>query len=245
MLQDYLNILVLFLVVGLGFGLARAKWLDESSNAVFTKILLNVALPSTLILSIGKDYTKAEFLALLPNIVLPALVIFSLMALAFVFAKIMRIESGRVGLFIGVCAMSSTIMMGIPITLAVYGSHGLPFALMTYASQTLIYWTLGLYLLQKDSKQQVDSNSLLKKMVKEIFNMPLLSFFVGVVLLLSGLAIPDFVADFFSYLSGMTSGLAMLVIGAIIYITGFSGFRFSKEILVVIVFRFVFAPLLA
>ncbi|WP_168797315.1 AEC family transporter [Lampropedia aestuarii] len=245
MLQDYLNILVLFLVVGLGFCLARAKWLDESSNSALTKILLNVALPATLILSIGKDYTKPEFLALLPNIILPALVILSLMLAAWAGAKIMHIEKGRTGLFIGVCAMSSTIMMGIPITLAVYGSHGLPFALMTYASQTLIYWTLGLYLLQKDSSQAVDGKSLVAKMVKEIFNMPLLAFFVGVVVLLSGLHIPDFIADFFSYLSGMTSGLAMLVIGAIIYITGFKGFRFSREIAVVIAFRFVFAPVLA
>lgn len=75
--------------------------------------------------------------------------------------------------------------------------------------------------------------------------MPLLAFFVGVVILLSGLHIPGFIADFFGYLSGMTSGLAMLVIGAIIYITGFKGFRFSREIVVVIVFRFVFAPVLA
>lgn len=245
MLQDYLNILVLFLVVGLGFCLAKAKWLDESSNRVFTKVLLNVALPSTLILSIGRDYTKSEFLALLPNIALPALVIMTLMALAFVFSKILKVQEGRVGLFIGVCAMSSTIMMGIPITLAVYGSHGLPYALMTYASQTLIYWTLGLYLLQKDSKQQVDQKSMIKKMVKEIFNMPLLAFFTGVVILLSGLHMPRFIDDFFSYLGSMTSGLAMLVIGAIIYITGFHGFRFSKEILVVIAFRFILAPLAA
>lgn len=61
MLQDYLNITVLFLVVLLGFFLAKVKWLNESNNGVFTKILLNIALPSTLILSIGKDYTKKNF----------------------------------------------------------------------------------------------------------------------------------------------------------------------------------------
>ena len=245
MLQDYLNITVLFLVVLLGFFLAKVKWLNESNNGVFTKILLNVALPSTLILSIGKDYTKKEFLALLPNITLPALVIIFLMALSYISSRILKIKSGSAGLFIGVCSMSSTIMMGIPITVAVYGTHGLPYALMTYASQTLIYWTLGLYLLQKDSKQPIDQKSLTKRMIKQILNMPLLAFFFGIVILLSGFVIPKFISDFFSYLGSMTSGLAMLVIGSIIYITGFQGFKFSKEILVVIVFRFVFAPLAA
>lgn len=245
MIHDYLNILVLFLIVLLGFFLAKSKWLNESSNSAFTKVLLNVALPSTLFLSIGKDYTKTEFLALLPHILLPALVILFLMLLAFVFAKLLKVPTGTIGLFIGNCAMSSTIMMGIPIALAVYGSHGLPYALMTYAAQTLIYWTLGVYLLQKDSKQQVDKKSLVKKMVKEVFNLPLIAFFLGVLVLLSGFSIPTFADSFLTYLSNLTSGLAMLLIGGIIYITGFHGFRLSKEVFTVIVFRFIFAPVAA
>lgn len=167
------------------------------------------------------------------------------MALSYIFSRILKIKNDSAGLFIGVCSMSSTIMMGIPITVAVYGTHGLPYALMTYASQTLIYWTLGLYLLQKDSKQPIDQNSLTKTMIRQVLNMPLLAFFLGIVILLSGFVIPKFISDFFSYLGSMTSGLAMLVIGSIIYITGFQGFKFSKEILAVIVFRFIFAPLAA
>lgn len=245
MLHDYLNILVLFLVVILGFSLAKLKWLNEYSNTAFTKVLLNVALPATLFLSIGKDYTKSEFLALLPNIFLPTLVILILMVVSFGTAKILKVQQGTVGLFIGTCSMSSTIMMGIPIALAVYGSHGLPYALMTYASQTVIYWTLGVYFLQKDAKQQLDKKSLVKKMIKEIFNIPLLAFFFGVVILLSSLSIPEFAVSFLSYLGNLTSGLAMLLIGTIIYTTGFHGFKFSKEILTVIIFRFVFAPVSA
>lgn len=245
MLNDYINILILFLVVFLGFSLAKLTWLNEYSNTAFTKVLLNVALPATLFLSIGKDYTKAEFLALLPNIFLPALVIILLMALAAGLSKILKVQTGTVGLFISNCAMSSTIMMGIPIALAVYGSHGLPYALMTYAAQTLIYWTLGIYLLQKDAKQQLDKKSLLKKMIKEIFNMPLIAFFVGVIFLLSGLSIPYFANDFLTYLSNLTSGLAMLLVGSIICNTGFSGFKLSKEVCIVIVFRFILAPVSA
>ena len=245
MIHDYFNILVLFLVVILGFSLAKLSWLNTDSNTAFTKVLLNVALPATLFLSIGKDYTKSEFLALLPHIALPTLVILFLMALAGAAAKILKVPQGTVGLFIGTCSMSSTIMLGIPVALAVYGSHGLPYALMTYASQTLIYWTLGIYLLQKDAKQQLDKKSLIKKMVQEIFNLPLIAFFIGVLVLLSGLSLPEFADNFLNYLSNLTSGLAMLLIGSIIYTTGFQGFKFSQTVLAVIIFRFVLAPISA
>lgn len=138
MLHDYLNVMVLFLVVGLGAALTKAKWLNASTNTVFTKLLLNIALPATLILSISSDFTRREFIKLLPDIILPTTVILVLMGLAFAVAKVIKVERSDLGLFIGLCSMSSTIFFGIPITLAVYGSHGLPYALMTYASQTVI-----------------------------------------------------------------------------------------------------------
>ncbi|MBS0849265.1 AEC family transporter [Citrobacter sp. JGM124] len=242
MLHDYLNVMVLFLVVGLGCLLTKAKWLDKSSNSLFTKLLINVALPSTLILSINSDFSRREFLALVPDIILPVTVILSLMVLSFITAKIIRIEKKDIGLFIGLCSMSSTIFFGIPITLAVYGSHGLPYALMTYASQTVIYWTLGLYLLEKDSLEKSESKSLFRTVAKEIINMPLLAFFVGVGILLMGIPVPQVINAFLNTLSGMTSALAMLVVGAIIYLSGFQKITFTKGLIFVVIFRFVLAP---
>ena len=243
MLHDYLNVIVLFLVVGLGCALTKAKWFNKSSNSLLTKLLINVALPATLILSINDDFTKAEFLALVPNVILPTMVILALMVLAFITAKIIRIENSDVGLFIGLCSMSSTIFFGIPITLAVYGSHGLPYALMTYASQTVIYWTLGLYLLEKGAVDKSTGTSTLRTVVKEIINMPLMAFFIGVGILLAGLSIPHVVTEFLNTLSGMTSALAMLVVGSIIYLSGFKTIKFSKGLIFVVIFRFILAPM--
>lgn len=243
MLHDYLNVIVLFLVVGLGCALTKAKWFNKSSNSLFTKLLINVALPATLILSINDDFTKTEFLALVPNVILPTMVILALMVLAFITAKIIRIENSDIGLFIGLCSMSSTIFFGIPITLAVYGSHGLPYALMTYASQTVIYWTLGLYLLEKGAVDKGMGTSTLRTVVKEIINMPLMAFFVGVGILLTGLSIPHVITEFLNTLSGMTSALAMLVVGSIIYLSGFKTIKFSKELIFVVIFRFILAPM--
>ncbi|RTY19727.1 hypothetical protein EKS23_13290 [Morganella morganii subsp. morganii] len=244
MLHDYLNVMVLFLVVGLGCLLARNKWLDKSSNSLFTKLLINIALPSTLILSINSDFTRREFLALVPDIILPVMVILSLMILSFITAKIIQIEKKDIGLFIGLCSMSSTIFFGIPITLAVYGSHGLPYALMTYASQTVIYWTLGLYLLEKDSFEKSGGTSIFRVVVKEIINMPLMAFFVGITILLMGIPIPQVINEFLSTLGGMTSALAMLVVGAIIYLSGLKKITITKGLIFVVIFRFIIAPVM-
>lgn len=242
MLHDYLNVMVLFLVVGLGAGLAKMGWLTSATNAVFTKLLINIALPATLILSICRDFTRREFIALLPDILLPSTVILTLMVLAFLVAKIARITVQDRGLFIGLCSMSSTIFFGIPITLAVYGSHGLPYALMTYASQTVIYWTLGLYLLEMHAAAGTEGQSRLKTIIKEVVNMPLIAFFVGVAILLMGFSLPNVITSFLASLGGMTSALAMLVVGTIIFISGLKSIKITRALCLVVLFRFIVAP---
>lgn len=243
MLHDYLNVMVLFLVVGLGAALAKAGWLTQSTNSVFTRLLINVALPATLLLSITRDFTRDEFLTLLPDVILPGSVILTLMVLAYLVARLFGVAEQDRGLFIGLCSMSSTIFFGIPITLAVYGSHGLPYALITYASQTVIYWTLGLYLLQMSGSDSAAGKGMVKTIVKEVLNMPLVTFFCGVFILLMGFRLPGVINEFLTTIGGMTSALAMLVVGTIIFISGLKSIEVSRNLCIVVLFRFIIAPL--
>lgn len=240
MLNDYSNILVLFLIVGLGFFLGWSKWFNDNSNSAITKLLLNITLPITLILSITSDFSKKEFLNLAPNIILPFSTILILMLISFITAIIIKIPKNDHGLFIGLCSMSSTVFFGIPITLAVYGSHLLPYALMTYIAQTLIYWTLGIYLLNNDNNTK-KFNAL--SVIKNIFTPPLIAFIIGVFLLLNQITIPVFITSLFDYLSSMTAPIAMMIIGFIIYTTGFKTLRVTRPIVVIIIFRFIITPL--
>lgn len=240
MLNDYSNILVLFLIVGIGFFLGQSKWFNENSNSAITKLLLNITLPITLILSITSDFSKQDFLTLIPNIILPFSTILILMLLSFIIAIIIKIPKNDRGLFIGLCSMSSTVFFGIPITMAVYGPQQLPYALMTYIAQTMIYWTLGIYLLNNDNNS--DKLNFLS-IIKNIFTPPLLAFIIGVFLLLNQIAIPRFMLSLFDYLSAMTAPIAMLIIGFIIYTTGFKTLKVTRPIIFIIIFRFIVTPL--
>ncbi len=244
MLHDYLNVLVLFLVVSLGIALAKAKWLTDASNTSLTKLLLNITLPATLVLSITSDFTHSEFIRLLPDVILPTAVILTLMALSYLLTKVIKVNPADRGLFIGLCSMSSTIFFGIPITLAVYGYHGLPYALLTYAAQTLIYWTLGLYLLDSKAIDTKSCKGLVKSIGKEIVNMPLIAFALGVGILFLGIKVPAVINTFLGYLSGMTSGLAMLIVGTIIFISGIKNIKINRILWVIVIFRFLVAPAL-
>lgn len=247
MLADYLNVIVLFMIVAVGYILARKQILTKVTNQSFVTLLLHVTLPLLLIISIEKDFSKDEFLKMLPDAYLPFINILLLIVLSYLVARLLKVDEKRRGLFVGVCSMSSTIFFGIPITLAIFGVKGLPYGLIYYVAQTVIYWTIGMYILKKDIiyTYNIKQKFSLKDTLKSVFSMPLIAFIIGVTILLLGIRLPSFLESFGNYLGGMTSPLAMLVIGSLIYFTGFKQLKVNRDVIIVLIFRFIIAPGLA
>lgn len=247
MFSDYLNVLVLFMIAFVGYILAKKKVFTKESNQVFVYLLLHVTLPLMLIINIEKDFSKQEFLKMIPDVWLPFITIICLLFISTIVAIIFKVDKKRRGLFIEVCSMSSTIFFGIPVTLAIFGTMGLPYGLIYYIAQTVIYWTVGMIILKRDIvyTYNIKQKFSLKETLKSIFSMPLIAFIVGVIILLLGVRLPSFLESFGSYLGNMTSPLAMLVIGSLIFFTGFKQLKISRDVIIVLIFRYIIAPSVA
>lgn len=247
MLTDYLNVLVLFMIVAIGYYLGKKQVFTPTTNQSMIHLLLHITLPLLLIISIEKDFNKAEFLKMLPDAYLPFINILLLIALSTLVAHLFKVDKKRRGLFIGVSSMSSTIFFGIPITLAIFGIDGLPYGLIYYVAQTVIYWTIGMYILKRDIiyTYDIQQKFSLKDTLKSVFSIPLIAFIIGIIILMLEIRIPHFLETFGSYLGNMTSPLAMLVIGALIYFTGFKNLKINRDVIIVLLFRFILAPGLA
>lgn len=246
MLSDYINVLVLFMIIGLGYFLTYKKTFTQISNQALTTLLLSVTLPLMLIINIKKDFMRQEFIKMLPDIGLPFLCIVSLALLSWLVTYLFKIDNKMKGVFINVCSMSSTIFFGIPVTIAIFGVNGLPYGLVYYIAQTVIYWTFGLVILKNDIAyiypENVKQKITLTSIMSNIFSAPFIGFLVGTTLLLLQINIPSFIDQFLSYLANMTTPLAMLIIGSLLYFTDFKNLKLKKEVIIVLIFRFIVAP---
>lgn len=244
LIADYLNVLVLFAIIGIGYFLGYKKIFSQVTNKMFTTLLLNVSLPLMLIISIREQFSKTEFLSMISDIGLPLLSIVVLSIFSFLAAYIFRVDKKRIGVFTNVCAMSSTIFFGIPITLAVFGTHGLPYGLIYYIAQTVLYWTVGVAILRSDVSAENGTKEKfnLKVIITNILSMPFIGFMIGTCLLLLNIKIPGFLDQFGNYLGGMTAPIAMLLVGGLLYFVDFKKLKLSLDIVIVLVFRFIIAP---
>jgi predicted permease len=242
LLQSIQGVLVIILMVAVGYYLASLHWFNEPSKKLIAKLVTQVALPPYMIVSITKDFTQSQLTKLLPNLWYPVLSMLILMGIAWIIARELRVNAQRRGLFMSMFFNSNTVFVGLPINLAIFGNRSLPYVLVYYMANTTIFWTLGVYFIQRDQTKNVKITP--KDVLQKIFSAPLLGFMIGVLLVVLKLQLPTFLMTSFNYLGGLTIPLSMLFIGISVYDAGLKNMRFQKDNLGVLAGRFLFAPIL-
>lgn len=241
-LESAQGVLMIILMVAVGYYLAARHWFDEHSTRLLAKLVTQVALPPYMIVSITHDFSKQELLRLLPDLRFPVLSMLLLMIIAWGLVYLLHIDPKRRGLFTSMFFNSNTVFVGLPINLAIFGSKSLPYVLVYYMANTTIFWTIGVYFIQRDG--QSNERMTIKAVLQKIFSAPLIGFMIGVVLIMANIKVPAFLNQTFTYLGGLTIPLSMLFIGISVFNAGILNMRLNRYSLGILAGRFVIAPLL-
>ncbi|MDF7627644.1 AEC family transporter [Leuconostocaceae bacterium ESL0723] len=236
------GVLEVLVIIMVGFCLAKRGWFDHKTSRLIAKLVTQVALPASMIATITKNFTAEVLIRTLPDLRFPLLSMAILFGIAIAVAHVLRIRSGERGLFESMFLNSNTIFIGLPINMALFGVPSLPYVLVYYMANTTIFWTLGVYLIQRDGDQGTKIKAL--DVAKKVFSPPLLGFILGVILVLFRIQLPVFLNKSLTDLGNMTVPLSMIFIGIAISRTKLSDIRFSRKIVGVLLGRFVVAPLL-
>jgi predicted permease len=170
-----------------------------------------------------------------------SVLIVMLLALVFVW-RVNMIQSHR-NIFITACACSNTINIGLPINLALFGAEALPAVLVYYMGSTVVFWTLGHYLLASDARDMPKAPVFSLTTGKRILSPPICGFLAGLLLLVLGIKIPPAIGIAGSQIAGMTTPLSIICIGIAIYQTGLRNIRVSRDVGLIALGRFVVSPL--
>lgn len=245
MLEAYLNILVIFAVMIVGYVLTWRKWFDNHIADVFSKLVLNLALPLNMFLNMTERFTKAEFLDLFRGILLPALSIVITYLISLAYAKVTKVPVGRIGTFKTMFTASNTIFMGLPINIAVFGEKAIPYALLYYICNTTFFFTIGIFLIQTDNleRKQTKVTFSFRFLLRKLLSPALMGFFIGLCWMLLEVPLPSPLRDFARYLSQLTTPLSLFVIGIIIYQTGIKNLKLDKDTFGVLIGRYVVSPI--
>ena len=241
-LRSISGILVILGMILVGFIIGEKGWFDDKSRGLLAKLVIQVALPCYMLYTITQRFTAADLLKMLPALRFPALSMVILLGIATGVARIFAVRQDRRGLFISMFFNSNTIFVGLPINQALFGDASIPYVLIYYMCNTTFFWTLGTYLIQRDGEGEAQFD--LKTSLKKVFSPPLMGFLLGLVFVMLQIKMPAFLASDLQYLGNLTTPLSMIFIGLSVSHVGVKQLVLGKDQLLILLGRFLVAPLL-
>ena len=233
-------IITLFIVMAMGFILKKRKLLSPASEKFIVELLQKVAIPGLMLYNVTTQFTEDFLRSNYPAIMASFLSIVGAIVIGLVLARLFRIQDKNQGLLTSMIAFSNTIFIGIPVITGIFGEKGIPFLMLYYLMNTILFWTLGIYLIAGDQGVALFSWPSLKK----IFNPAMLAIVLGIILMFNDITLPVPITSSLEYLRDIVTPLSTLYMGAMIADLSFKKLPGLKPTLLIILGRFIITPLL-
>ena len=241
-LQSLESILPVIILISLGYILQIKKWFDISFSDNISKLIMNIALPASIFISVMEYLTVDRLIKLSSGLVYVALATIFGYIIAYVLVKALKIRAGRRGTFINTFVNANTIFIGLPLNIALFGDKATEYFLVYYIINTISTWTLGIYLMTTDS--QVQSKTTVSFDWKKLLPPPLIGFLVAIVFLLAKIPVPQVMTKTLTYVGNIVTPLSLIYIGIVLAKAGLASVKFDKDSVYALCGRFLIAPLL-
>ena len=237
------SVLSIVLIIALGFYLRNKGWFADSFAGNISKLIMNIALPASIFVSVLTYLTRDKLMALSDGLIYGALSIVFGYFIAWLMVKVLKVRRGRRGVFINTIVNANTIFIGLPLNIALFGEASMPYFLVYYVLNTVSTWAFGAFLIANDSTEPQPAHRQ-KFNWKKLLPAPLLGFLVALVFLLADIPVPSFIHSTLDYVGSIVTPLSLLYIGITLADAGLKSIRFDKDTIAALLGKFVLAPLI-
>jgi len=236
------GLMSIIIMVSLGYILTGKGWFTPESSKLLPRLVTYISLPTYMIWNLLHTFSKDAFVTLFAGIVVPVLSMLISFMISFLLSNMLSLAPNRKGTFRSAFFCSSSLFVGVPVNLALFGENSTPYVLIYFLANAFLFWTIGNYSISLDGKT-APAKLISIDTIKRVFSPPFMGFTLAVILILLEIPLPDFVMSTCKYLGNMTTPLSMLFIGIAIYGVKLSTIKFNKDVIAVLVGRFVISPI--
>ncbi len=246
----FVQMVKLFLMICLGTFLAKIDILDVHTKQKLTKLVLYVTTPLMIIdafhdrlLMLEQQGEDTQNLGV-GYLFLMSFLFYALMTvLSFALVAVLRVPKAQKRLYLFMTIFGNVGFMGFPVVTAVYGNEGLFYAAILNCVFNIIIYTFGVMLMTTGNGSQTSVWKQIK-WKKVLLSPAVLCSAVAVLIFSFRIQLPSLAADMLDTLGGLTSPLAMLVVGANLAGMHFKDLVGNAKLIVYVLLRQILLPLL-
>ena len=213
------QMVIIFLLIGIGMILYRKKMLSEETSKQISGIIINVTNPALLICSAFDDGPKVSLHELGIAFVSYVAVFVILIVIGFLLPYLLGVPGKLHYAYQMLTTFGNVAFIGIPLASAVLGSESLIFVSIFNLLFNFLVYTFGMSMLQRAAALQaakdgsVPEKSSASDRLKKLVNAGTISAALTILFYLGNFRIPVIVSSTLSYMGRATTLLSMLVLG--------------------------------
>lgn len=214
------SMMALFLCMLIGFIAAKKKVITSDVLDGLNKFLLNVTFPFMMINTFNMELTP-EIAELGPKVFIYGISFqLFLLLVSVLFIKLFKVKAVNAPIYQFLFVFGNVGFVGLPLASGVFGETGMLYATIICLTFNLICFTLGIILLDNKGKSTITIKSVMLTPV-------MVGMWIGLFIFLSQLVfpftfevdgvarrLPEFLTTTVALIAGITSPLAMIVVGA-------------------------------
>lgn len=202
------QLITLFLLMAIGFLAFKIGLMNKEFDRILTKLVVNLTMPFLIINSVISLEEKSGISTFIVILVSAISVYLILPIIGFLIAKLLRVPKNQLGPYIFMTTYSNIGFMGFPLINALYGAKGVFYDAIFNIIFNLSAYSFGIILMNMGREDGE------KFKAKQILSPGILLSLVGIALYFVEIPFPSYVTGAISYIGGLTTPLAMLLIGA-------------------------------
>ena len=234
----FVNVLILFMLLFLGFILGRKKIIAYSSIKDLTNLLIDVSIPCTIVVSLIRPYSSLLMKNTGEVFVVVMVYHLAVAAIAYFLSGVLKVDPKKRGSWIFALVFSNNGFMGYPLMYALYGSEGLFIMAMGNVAQNVLIFSLGIKLitLNYNLRDRIRLRHI-------IFTKQNIAVVVGMFIFFLQIPVPKPVLTLVTYVANLTVPLSMMVVGMSLSRYDVSKMFTDKEAYRLTIIRMVLLPL--
>lgn len=235
------------ILIAVGYFVGKVGWGNSSVISFISKLILNITMPCTVI---------SSFLGMADTSELGRLWLFFFagifgMAAAYlaskVFVKALKVRRTQSGVFSSLFSLSNAGFMGLPVASALFGETGMIPALFYFIANAVMVNSIGYMDISADgfAVRGEKGKREARDLIKRLLTPPIIAVLLAFILIACNAQLPNFLDMSIGYLGNLTSPLALLFLGMVLYRTGFECIKhIDKKMVFVLIGRFILSPVI-
>lgn len=206
------QIVILFIIMFLGYILRKINIISEEGVHNFSSLIFYATMPAWIVASTA--HTSFENASDIGQIAIASAVSYTFFILvSLVIPRLLKVEEGSKGLYRFMTIFSNVGFIGFPMLLTIIGESAVFFGAVFNLPFNFLLFTIGIYFIVSDKVQ----GHKMKITWKQLMNPGIIATVFGMVLMFTGIKLPDMIMGTLSTLGSVTTPVAMLVVGASLY----------------------------